>query len=187
LRLTNAALRGGRVALVTGGSRGLGRGIAVALGAAGWTVWVTGRSNRADGTTSHLPGTVEQTAEAVTAVAEAVIEGNIVVGSDLNSRPTTRHISPIDGHLMLVVDALEGRPGIGSARFVSPSATDEERYREVLRLMSEVPDGRRQARFVCCLVLARKLLSWPPVSCSRKASSPLAKRSSEPMPARACC
>jgi NAD(P)-dependent dehydrogenase (short-subunit alcohol dehydrogenase family) len=52
-------------ALVTGASRGIGRGIAVALGSAGWTVWVTGRSTRAH-TTSHLPGTVEDTAEAVT-------------------------------------------------------------------------------------------------------------------------
>jgi dehydrogenase/reductase SDR family member 1 len=55
-----------RVALVTGASRGLGRGIALALGEAGWTVWVTGRSSRSVGPTSHLPGTVEETAEAVT-------------------------------------------------------------------------------------------------------------------------
>src|SRR3954471_17767012 len=55
-----------RVAWVTGASRGIGRGIAVALGAAGWTVWVTARSSRTEGTTSHLPGTVEETAEAVT-------------------------------------------------------------------------------------------------------------------------
>ena len=51
--------------MVTGASRGLGRGIAIGLGAAGWTVWVTGRSTRAH-TTSHLPGTVEETAGAVT-------------------------------------------------------------------------------------------------------------------------
>jgi NAD(P)-dependent dehydrogenase (short-subunit alcohol dehydrogenase family) len=37
------------------------------LGAAGWTVWVTGRSSRTSGPTSHLPGTVEETAEVVTA------------------------------------------------------------------------------------------------------------------------
>ncbi len=53
------------VALVSGASRGVGRGIAVSLGAAGWTVWATGRSSRATGSTSHLPGTIEETAEAV--------------------------------------------------------------------------------------------------------------------------
>jgi NAD(P)-dependent dehydrogenase (short-subunit alcohol dehydrogenase family) len=56
-----------RVALVTGASRGIGRGIAVSLGAAGWTVWVTGRSSEATGRSGHLPGTVEETAQAVTA------------------------------------------------------------------------------------------------------------------------
>jgi NAD(P)-dependent dehydrogenase (short-subunit alcohol dehydrogenase family) len=55
-----------RTALVTGASRGLGRGIAIALGAAGWTVWVTGRSTQVE-TTSHLPGTIEETAGEVTA------------------------------------------------------------------------------------------------------------------------
>lgn len=56
-----------KVALVTGASRGIGRGIAVTLGAAGWTVWVTGRSSHSGAATSHLPGTVEATAGAVTA------------------------------------------------------------------------------------------------------------------------
>src|SRR6266700_2409453 len=55
-----------RVAWVTGGSRGVGRGVAVALGQAGWVVYVSARSS-ADGRTGHLPGTVEQTADAVTA------------------------------------------------------------------------------------------------------------------------
>jgi NAD(P)-dependent dehydrogenase (short-subunit alcohol dehydrogenase family) len=56
---------GRRVAWVTGASRGVGRGVAVALGQAGWVVYVTARSSAA-GRTGHLPGTVEQTAEAVT-------------------------------------------------------------------------------------------------------------------------
>ena len=54
-----------RVAWVTGASRGVGRGVALALGEAGWTVYVTARSSRA-GRTGHLPGTVEECAEAVT-------------------------------------------------------------------------------------------------------------------------
>ena len=55
-----------RVAVVTGASRGVGKGIAIALGAAGGTVYVTGRSH--EGGKQHpLGGTVQCTAEAVTA------------------------------------------------------------------------------------------------------------------------
>lgn len=57
----------GAVALVTGASRGVGRGVALALGAAGATVYVTGRSVRGAATTEGLPGTVQDTAEEVTA------------------------------------------------------------------------------------------------------------------------
>jgi len=54
-----------RVAVVTGASRGVGKGIAIALGAAGATVYVTGRSH--EGGKGHpLGGTVQGTAEAVT-------------------------------------------------------------------------------------------------------------------------
>jgi NAD(P)-dependent dehydrogenase (short-subunit alcohol dehydrogenase family) len=56
---------GNRVALVTGASRGVGKGISLALGEAGATVYVTGRSD-AGGTTEGLPGTVQDTADAVT-------------------------------------------------------------------------------------------------------------------------
>jgi dehydrogenase/reductase SDR family protein 1 len=56
-----------RVAWVTGASRGVGRGIAVALGSAGWTVWATARSSAEHGLTSHLAGTVESVAAEVTA------------------------------------------------------------------------------------------------------------------------
>jgi NAD(P)-dependent dehydrogenase (short-subunit alcohol dehydrogenase family) len=55
------------VALVTGASRGAGRGIALELGAAGATVYVTGRSIRGGPTTDNVPGTIDETAEAVTA------------------------------------------------------------------------------------------------------------------------
>jgi NAD(P)-dependent dehydrogenase (short-subunit alcohol dehydrogenase family) len=56
-----------KVAIVTGSSRGAGRGIALALGEAGAIVYVTGRSVRGKPTTENLPGTIEDTAEAVTA------------------------------------------------------------------------------------------------------------------------
>jgi NAD(P)-dependent dehydrogenase (short-subunit alcohol dehydrogenase family) len=59
--------RKGQVAVVTGASRGAGRGIALVLGEAGATVYVTGRSARGSPTTEGLPGTVEETAELVDA------------------------------------------------------------------------------------------------------------------------
>ena len=57
----------GTIAVVTGATRGAGKGIALALGEAGATVYVTGRSTRSGGTTMEYPGTIEETAEAVTA------------------------------------------------------------------------------------------------------------------------
>jgi NAD(P)-dependent dehydrogenase (short-subunit alcohol dehydrogenase family) len=56
----------GSVAVVTGASRGAGRGIARVLGEAGATVYVTGRSVRGALTTDGLPGTIDDTADEVT-------------------------------------------------------------------------------------------------------------------------
>jgi NAD(P)-dependent dehydrogenase (short-subunit alcohol dehydrogenase family) len=57
----------GRVALVAGATRGAGRGIAVALGEAGATVFCTGRSTRVERSEYDRPETIEETAELVTA------------------------------------------------------------------------------------------------------------------------
>lgn len=61
----------GRIALVAGATRGAGRGIAVALGEAGATVYCTGRSSRKQSRGRHptpgRPETIEETAELVTA------------------------------------------------------------------------------------------------------------------------
>ena len=55
----------------------------------------------------------------------------------------------------LEVDALGGAPGVYSARFSDPGATDERNIDKVLDLLSGVPGPRRTARFVCCMVLSR--------------------------------
>jgi NAD(P)-dependent dehydrogenase (short-subunit alcohol dehydrogenase family) len=57
----------GKVALVAGATRGAGRGIAVALGEAGATVYCTGRTTRAQRSEYDRPETIEETAEQVTA------------------------------------------------------------------------------------------------------------------------
>jgi NAD(P)-dependent dehydrogenase (short-subunit alcohol dehydrogenase family) len=56
----------GKVALVAGATRGAGRGIAIELGAAGATVYCTGRSTRAQRSEMDRPETIEETAELVT-------------------------------------------------------------------------------------------------------------------------
>ncbi|HEV2689233.1 MAG TPA: SDR family oxidoreductase [Bryobacteraceae bacterium] len=56
-----------KIALVAGATRGAGRGIAIALGEAGATVYCTGRSSRAMPATHGRPETIEETAELVTA------------------------------------------------------------------------------------------------------------------------
>jgi NAD(P)-dependent dehydrogenase (short-subunit alcohol dehydrogenase family) len=56
----------GKIALVAGGTRGAGRGIAVQLGAAGATVYVTGRTTRGQQSKMKRSETIEETAELVT-------------------------------------------------------------------------------------------------------------------------
>ena len=63
----HAGTLAGKVAVVTGASRGAGRAIAKVLGEAGATVYVTGRSTRGGSATEQLPGTIDETAELVTA------------------------------------------------------------------------------------------------------------------------
>ena len=54
----------------------------------------------------------------------------------------------------LEVDALNGEPGVHSARFAGPDATEAERYRLLLQRMAHVPPGQRTARFRCVIAIA---------------------------------
>ncbi|MBN2471938.1 MAG: RdgB/HAM1 family non-canonical purine NTP pyrophosphatase [Anaerolineae bacterium] len=54
----------------------------------------------------------------------------------------------------LEVDALDGAPGVYSARYAGPGTTDEDRYRKLLGALENVPEPARAARFVCVVALA---------------------------------
>jgi non-canonical purine NTP pyrophosphatase, rdgB/HAM1 family len=54
----------------------------------------------------------------------------------------------------LCVDALGGAPGVRSARFAGNGHNDDANIEKLLECMKDVPDGKRQARFVCSLCLA---------------------------------
>jgi XTP/dITP diphosphohydrolase len=55
----------------------------------------------------------------------------------------------------LEVDALRGKPGIYSARFSGPDATDSSNNAKLLHLLRNTPEAERTARFHCFLVLMR--------------------------------
>ncbi|MFB6948791.1 SDR family oxidoreductase [Streptomyces niveus] len=99
----------GRVALVAGGTRGGGRGIAVELGAAGATVYVTGRSSTAGRSDLDRPETIERAADLVTAAGGR----GIAVRTD-HSRPeevralVDRIAAEQDGRLDILVNSVWG-------------------------------------------------------------------------------
>jgi len=55
----------------------------------------------------------------------------------------------------LVVDALDGEPGVRSARYLRRDASYQERFDAIFRRLSEQPNRPRTARFVCALAAAR--------------------------------
>jgi XTP/dITP diphosphohydrolase len=57
----------------------------------------------------------------------------------------------------LEVDALQGRPGVLSARFAGSDLSDTERTQELLAVLADVGPTQRTARFICCMVLCGSL------------------------------
>ncbi len=56
----------------------------------------------------------------------------------------------------LCVDALDGAPGVYSARFSGEGHNDAANNSKLVSLLRDVPDDKRTARFCCCIALARK-------------------------------
>jgi NAD(P)-dependent dehydrogenase (short-subunit alcohol dehydrogenase family) len=111
---------GGKVAVVTGASRGVGKGIALALGDAGATVYVTGRSD-ARGTTEGLPGTVRETAEAVTQRGGQGVAVRCDHTADAEVEALFARVTEEQGRLdLLVNNAWGGYERHEWSRFVAP-------------------------------------------------------------------
>jgi XTP/dITP diphosphohydrolase len=65
----------------------------------------------------------------------------------------------------LEVDALAGAPGIYSARFAGPGASDADNLAKLLELLADVPDDQRTARFQCLMVYLRQAEDPTPLIC----------------------
>ncbi len=63
------------------------------------------------------------------------------------------------------VDALQGRPGIRSARYAGENASDEENLKKLLKEMEAVADTDRQCRFHCVIVYLRFARDPIPIIC----------------------
>lgn len=65
----------------------------------------------------------------------------------------------------LEVDALKGAPGIYSARFSGPGATDEKNLHKLLEDLKDVPESERTARFQCLMVFMSHAEDPTPLIC----------------------
>ncbi|MCU7916519.1 MAG: RdgB/HAM1 family non-canonical purine NTP pyrophosphatase [Candidatus Thiodiazotropha sp. (ex Gloverina cf. vestifex)] len=88
-----------------------------------------------------------------------------------NAIKKARHASSLSGLPAIAddsgieVDALNGAPGIYSARFAKAGATDQENLEKLLELMKDVPEEKRTARFQCLMVYMRHAEDPTPLIC----------------------
>ncbi len=90
------------VAIVTGASRGAGKGIAIALGSHGCTVYVTGRSQQSGD--HNLPGTIYETAEQVTAAGGKGIAVRCDHGNDEDVKALFEQAMAEQGRIDILVN-----------------------------------------------------------------------------------
>jgi NAD(P)-dependent dehydrogenase (short-subunit alcohol dehydrogenase family) len=111
----------GKVALVTGASRGVGKGIAMALGDAGVVVYITGRTVEETQAAVPLPGTVGQTAAEVTRLGGQGIAVPCDHRDDSQVEAVFRRIQQEQGRLdILVNNAWAGYEGYIDNRHLPP-------------------------------------------------------------------
>ena len=55
----------------------------------------------------------------------------------------------------LCIDALDGAPGIYSARFCGEDSTYPEKFAKIFEMLKDVPEEKRTAKFVCCIAVVR--------------------------------
>lgn len=102
----------GKVALVTGGSRGAGRGIAIELGKAGATVYVTGRSTQGN-STNAWPGTIDDTVSEIEAHGGTGIAIRCDHTNDTETESVINQIRKEQGKLDILINNVWGAHDLG--------------------------------------------------------------------------
>jgi len=163
-----------RVAVVTGASRGIGKGVAIELGRLGFTVYATGRSSRVSGITTErdMPVdeevTVDATAEAVTAAGGHGVGIRCDHSNDGEFDAIIEEISSTVGRLdVLVYSAFQTPPNMDTAQFRAPFWTQDGAMWDSVHGV-----GLRSAYLACCAA-APLMISTATQSSKSHASLPL--------------
>ena len=91
--------------------------------------------------------------------APTVVEDGVTYQTNAQKKAT--QIAAYTGHFTLAddsgleVDALDGAPGVHSARYAGENASDVERINKLLTAIKDVPDDQRTARFKCAVAVAK--------------------------------
>jgi len=99
---------------------------------------------------------------------EAIEDGlGFVENALIKARSAARHtgLPAIADASGIAVDALEGAPGIYSARYAGVGATDEQNLNMLLENMRDVDEADRTARFICLMVYVRHADDPTPIIC----------------------
>ncbi len=91
-------------------------------------------------------------------IPEAVEDGlSFIENALIKARHAARHtgLPALGDDSGLVVDALDGAPGIYSARYAGPGADDEANNHKLLRALDGIPPERRGAHFYCAIAMVR--------------------------------
>ncbi len=94
----------GKVALVAGATRGAGRDITVELGAAGATVYLTGRTTRMQRSEYNRPETIEETADLVERAGGQSISVRVDHSDPVQVQPLVARIESEQSHLDVLVN-----------------------------------------------------------------------------------
>lgn len=143
---------GKSVAVVTGASRGVGRGVAVALGAAGMTVYVTGRSDTESVASMDgevLPGTIRETAAAVTAAGGQGIAVHCDHADDAQVAALFERVTKEQGKLDILVN---------NAIYIDETLIDPEPFWEKPLSQVEILNVGLRSNYVAAYYAAPLLL-----------------------------
>lgn len=129
-------------------------------------VLATGNAHKVDEISRTLPAqwtVLPQTEFGVEAVPETGL--TFVENALIKARHASRQtgLPAIADDSGLEVDAIDGAPGIYSARYAGPAASDADNNAKLLSALSGVPETARTARFQCVIVLLRHALDPTPL------------------------